>query len=156
RYGPPRVLGPETALGPTGSSADARVFALPRAGQCALLLHRDQPGNLIELAPQDDVRGCAVSSDGRWVATASHESQGVSVKLWDGRSGKLENALPVYGHATMTFSPDGRWLATYAGGCRLWTVGSWEEGPKISGGASAFSPDSKVLAVEDGFGVVHL
>jgi hypothetical protein len=54
------------------------------------------------------------------------------------------------------FSTDGRWLATTGGGFRLWAVGSWQEGPKFSGEHFAFSPDSKVLAVGDGFGVVHL
>src|SRR5262249_55988032 len=139
-----------------GSSADARVLALPRGGQCALLLHRDHPGKVIELAPQDDVRFCAVSPDGRWVATGSHHSQSVFVKVWDGRTGKFETDLPVHGSSFVGFSPDGRWLATTGGGCRLWIVGSWQEGPRISGDQFAFAPDSKVLAVEDGFGVVHL
>jgi tetratricopeptide (TPR) repeat protein len=157
RYGPPRMLGPATGtIGATGASADARVLALPRAGQCALLLHRDQPRKFIELAPQDDVRNCAVSSDGEWVATSSHNSQSVFVKVWDGRTGKPVKDLPVHGSSMVCFSPDGRWLATSGGGCRLWLVGSWEEGPKISGEHFAFAPDSKVLAVEDGFGVVHL
>jgi serine/threonine protein kinase/WD40 repeat protein len=157
RYGPPRLLGPATGtIVTTGASADARVLALARADQCALLLHRDQPRKFIELAPQDDVRNCAVSSDGEWVATSSHNSQSVFVKVWDGRTGEFVKDLPVHGSSRVRFSPDGRWLATSGGGCRLWLVGSWEEGPKISGDYFAFSPDSNVLAVEDGFGVVHL
>src|SRR5262249_7995136 len=159
RYGPPRILAP-LRLGPgnmfTGSSADASVFALPRPGQCALLLHRQQPGKFIELAPQDDVRNCAVSEDGQWVATGSHNSQSVFVKVWDGRTGKLVKDLPVHGSSSVGFSPDGCWLAATGGGCRLWAVGSWQEGPKISGDSFAFSPDSSVLAVQDGFGVVRL
>jgi tetratricopeptide (TPR) repeat protein len=156
RYGPPRILGPATVWSDTGVSADARVLALARPGRCALLLHRDRPGTFIELAPQDDVRYCDVSLDGQWVVTGSHNSQSVFVKVWDGRTGKHVKDLPVHGHGDVRFSRDGRWMATTGGGCRLWTVGSWQEGPKISGEHFAFSPDSHVLAVGDGFGVVHL
>jgi serine/threonine protein kinase/WD40 repeat protein len=155
RYGPPRMLGPATAPR-AGASADARVFGLPRDFQWALLLHRDQPGKFIELKPQDDVRSCAVSSDGHWVAAGSHASRSVSVKVWDGRTGEFGKDLPVYGPSRVGFSPDRRWLATTGGGCRLWAVGSWQEGANISGDNFAFSADSQVLAVEDGFGVVHL
>jgi serine/threonine protein kinase/WD40 repeat protein len=156
RFGPPRILGSATTVGGTGVSADARVLALARPGKCALLLHRERPGTFIELAPQDDVRYCDVSSDGQWVATGSHNSQNVFVKVWDGQTGKHVKDLPVHGHGGGRFSTDGRWLATTGGGCRLWAVGSWQEGPKISGEHFAFSPDSNVLAVGDGFDVVHL
>src|SRR5262249_5746570 len=124
-----------------------------------LLLHRDQPGKFIELATQDDVRCCAVSPDGRWVATGSHNSQSVFVKVWDGRTGKLVKNLPVHCSSRVGFSPDGRWLATTGGGCRLWVVGSWQQGAKMGGpnySNFAFSRDSKSLAVEDGYGVVRL
>jgi WD40 repeat protein len=156
RYGPPRILGSASSVGGTGVSADARVLALARPGRCALLLHRERPGTSIELAPQDDVRYCDVSSDGQWVVTGSHNSQSVFVKVWDGRTGKHVKDLPVHGHGGGRFSSDGRWLATNGGGCRLWAVGSWQEGPKFSGEYFAFTADSSVLAVEDGFGVVHL
>jgi WD40 repeat protein len=138
-YGPPQMLAPLSGWDITGSSADGRVLALPRYHRCALLLHRDQPGKFVELAPQEDVRCCAVSSDGHWVATASHNSQSVFVKVWDGRTGKLVKDLPVAAGSFVDFSRDGRWLATHGGGCRLWAVGSWEEGPKISGEQFAFT-----------------
>ncbi len=55
------------------------------------------------------------------------------------------------------FSPDGKWLATTGGGCRLWAVDSWQEGPHIGDkGVFAFSPDSKLLAVDTGHAVVRL
>jgi tetratricopeptide (TPR) repeat protein len=111
----------------------------------------------IELSPQTDVRYCAVSPNGRWVATGSHWTDGgPSVKVWDAHTGKLEKALPVEVSSMVGFSPDDRWLATTGGGCRLWAVGSWEEGPRVGGIGFAFSPDAKILALEAGFGRVRL
>jgi serine/threonine protein kinase/WD40 repeat protein len=104
-FGPPRIVASNFAGEQVGSSADGRVLALPRDGQCALLLHPDRPGKIIDLAPQDDVRYCAVSPHGDWVATGSHHSQGVFVKVWDGTSGKFEKALPVYGHPLWGSAP---------------------------------------------------
>src|SRR5262249_49348944 len=42
------------------------------------------------------------------------------------------------------------------GECHLWRVGSWRQGPRFDGRVFAFSPDSQVLAVEDGPGAVQL
>jgi WD40 repeat protein len=65
--------------------------------------------------------------------------------------------MPVEGGSRVGFSPDDRWLLTTGGGgCRLWEVETWREGPRIGGGAFAFSPDGKVLAVETGAGAVRL
>jgi Tetratricopeptide repeat len=84
------------------------------------------------------------------------------VKISDAMSGELIHQLPVEDSSNVCFSPDGRWLATTGGGCRLWTVGSWQEAAHIAGGdynggrSLAFSPDRKILAVETGHGVVRL
>jgi WD40 repeat protein len=114
------------------------------------------------LTPHDDARYVAVSPDGVWVATGSHN--GTGVKLWDAQTGECKQELPVDG-SRVGFSPDGKWLATNGGsstgsGLRLWAVGSWREGPRIGGGVFAFSPDlkspsGKLLAVETG-GAVRL
>jgi hypothetical protein len=45
---------------------------------------------------------------------------------------------------------------TSGGGGHLWAVDCWQQGPQIGGGAFAFSPDSKLMAVETGYGVVRL
>jgi hypothetical protein len=113
---------------------------------------------LIPLKPQHDTRFVAVSPKGEWVATGSHGSTDVYVKIWEARTGRHVADLPVESSSLVGFSPDGRWLLTTGGGCRLCSVGTWREGPKIGGelGAFAFSPDSKVLAVEAGSGTVLL
>jgi hypothetical protein len=62
----------------------------------------------------------------------------------------------VPGLCLVTFSPDGRWLLTTSGGCRLWQVGSWQEGPKVGGASGCFSPDGRFLAVDDSAGAIRL
>ena len=58
---------------------------------------------------------------------------------------------------SVQFSPDGKWLATTAGGLRLWAVDSWQPGVQVGGdNAFAFSPDSKLLAADTGYGSVRL
>jgi tetratricopeptide (TPR) repeat protein len=62
----------------------------------------------------------------------------------------------VPGFCLVTFSPDGRWLMTTSGGCRLWEVGSWKEGPKLGGAYGCFSADGRLLAVQALAGAVRL
>jgi tetratricopeptide (TPR) repeat protein len=109
------------------------------------------------LQPQQDVRHCAVSPDGRWVATGSHNNtDGLGAKVWDAGTGELAREFRVPGLCSVTFSSDGRWLLTTGGGCRLWEVGSWKEGPKVGGTSGCFSPDGRLLAVDDAPGAIRL
>jgi len=162
RYGPPqRIL--QRAFGGGGSSPDLRVVALSQPGSNgAVLFHRDSK-RLLPLGPQEDVRTCAVSPDGRWVASGSHSlREGAGAKVWDARDGRHLKDLPVGGLCGVQFSPDpdGKWLLTTSGGPRLWAAGTWEEGPNLGGTpanpVSAFSCDGKLLALGDEPGVVRL
>jgi WD40 repeat protein len=100
----------------------------------------------------------SVSHDGRWVATGSW--WGTGAKVWDAATGRLiKDLVPTQSMVGVRFSPDGKWLATTAGGvCRLWAVDSWQERPSPgpTSGAVAFSPDGKLLAVETGQNTVRL
>ena len=156
RFGPPEQLYEQPTWNYRGGSTDARVLILAHLSRGATVLYRDT-GRRVALQPQEDVRNGALSPDGRWAATGSHGTrQGVGAKVWDAQSGKLVKELPVGNFCQVAFSPDGRWLATGSGGCRLWRVGTWEEGPKVGGGVFAFSPDSRVLAVAGDAGVMRL
>jgi WD40 repeat protein/Flp pilus assembly protein TadD len=155
RFGPPEQLYEQPTYNVRGGNTDARVLVLANRSRGATVLYRDT-GRRVLLQPQEDVRSGVLSPDGRWAATGSFGAiQGVGAKVWDAQSGKLVKELAV-GPSGIAFSPDGRWLATYSGGCRLWRVGTWEEGPKVGGGEGAFSPDSRVLAVAGDAGVVRL
>jgi WD40 repeat protein/tRNA A-37 threonylcarbamoyl transferase component Bud32 len=146
---------------PHGCSADGSVIAiLGRFNPCAIVVHRRE-NRRVPLGPREDVRSCAVSPDGRLVATGNHwNSQGIGATIWDAHSGQAVQDFAVGGACGVGFSPDGRWLATNGGGYRLWRVGTWEEGPRVAppgeGGSFAFTPDSRVLALDAGFSQVRL
>jgi WD40 repeat protein len=139
------------------SGLDGRVVA---SAQCwgALVLRADRPDQPVRLEPHKGARAVAVSPDGRWVATGSQE--GTGARVWDARTGDpVKDLVPGEGWVRVAFSPDGRWLATRGNGLRLWSVGSWQEGPSLGGGtgsAFAFSPAGNVLAMETGDGAVRL
>jgi WD40 repeat protein len=158
RLGPPeRLLAGNGWDRQCGSSADGQTIALPDPDRGAVVVHRGPPPRTVPLEPQQDVRACAVSPNSRWAATASHEMiDSFAIKVWDAATGRLDKELPIPGMSSVAFSLDGRWLLTTSGGCRLWEVGSWKEGPKIGGATGCFSPDSRLLAVEDSAGVIRL
>jgi eukaryotic-like serine/threonine-protein kinase len=156
RLGPPQLLFGVQCLG-FASCVDDRTIAIGNHNEGALVVHRGTSTRVIHLQPQQDVRSCAVSPDGRWVATGSHtNTDGVGAKVWDAATGRLVKDFRVPGLCRVAFSPDGRWLLTDSGGCQLWEVGSWKEGPKIGGAHGCFSPDGQIVAVEDSPGAVRL
>jgi WD40 repeat protein len=153
RIGPPRKLDLPGNLVQFDVSRDGRLFGLAQFDG-ALAVDPSRPSRPVRFRPHADVRYVAVSPDGRWVATGSHSALGV--KIWDSASGKLEAELPCEAWSEVAFSSDGRWLAAGHFHCRVWEVGSWTGGPQIGGGGLCFSPDSRLLAVETGAGVVRL
>jgi WD40 repeat protein len=107
------------------------------------------------------VLGAALSPDGSWIASCSHDGW---VRVWDARTGQL--LRPFRAHASharaVSFSPDGRRLATCG-----WdhTVKTWdaETGQQVwSGrhkdkvGTVLFSPDGTRLASAGNQGEVKL
>jgi WD40 repeat protein len=100
-----------TARDVWGSSSDVNIIAIPNYSRGALLRQR-AANRTLTLAPQDDVRLCAVSPDGRWVATGSHTyREGAGVKVWDAQNGQHAADLPIAtGAVGVGFSPDSKWL----------------------------------------------
>jgi WD40 repeat protein len=159
--GPPEALFSARMPDRAACSADGQVVALPEYER-GVVLHRRE-NRRVALERREDVRFCAVSPDGRWVATGNHwNSRGIGATVWDARSGQAEHDFPVLGEpCPVGFSLDGRWLLTTGSRFRLWKVGTWEEGPPLTqpdsiNGAFAFSPDRRTLALGGGFSQVWL
>ena len=153
RVGSPETLMPAARSENMGISRDGRVVAQAMFWG-GMVWNRDS-ANPPHRLMHDDTRYIDVSPDGRWVATGSHSQ--TKVRIWDAATGTLAHELPTQGLAYVVFSTDGRWLVTGADGNRLWSVDSWKEARSIGGrGGVAFSPDAKVLAVENGNGAIRL
>jgi WD40 repeat protein/serine/threonine protein kinase len=69
----------------------------------------------------DGIWGIAVSPNGQWIATASHDH---TVKIWDAATLQLLRTLEGHGSLvwSVAFSPDSRTLASGSGDVRLWDV----------------------------------
>jgi WD40 repeat protein len=166
QVGPPESLLNGSISTHPSYSADCGVIAIPgfQVGEetGALVFHRPE-NRTVELGPREDVRRCAVSPDGRWVATGNWtDTRGVGATVWDSKSRRAVKDFPVGGLCQVGFSPDGRWLLTTGGRYRLWKVDTWEEGPSLPqpdtrGPAGfAFAPDSRTLALFGGSSQVWL
>jgi WD40 repeat protein len=161
--GPPESLDGAPVLSMSGCRAGSRVLALPASSRGAVVLHRPDKRR-VTLGPREDVRSCAVSPDGRWVATGNHWNvEGIGATVWDLPRETVAKNFFVDGLCQVGFSPDGQWLLTTGGRFRLWKVGTWEEGPPLAqpddiryGLVFAFSPDGRTLALAGGFSQVWL
>lgn len=162
RIGPPQQIAPNEggnsySIG-ASASADGRVVAVPQ-GHSTLVLDRDHPDRRVVLGHQDDVRFSAVSPDGRWVVTCSwgSSSNSKTIRVWDSLTGKSVHDLSMKSMTSAKFSPDGRWLMTKTSdSTRLWEVGTWQEVRRFDGGNVAFSPDRRLLAINDTLSVIRL
>jgi serine/threonine protein kinase/WD40 repeat protein len=158
RVGPPQRMASTTKSDKGwGCSPDMNLIAIPKLNNGALLWQRAVNRNLT-LGPQGDVRNCAVSPNGRWVATGSHSHLApVGVKVWDAESGDHVADLPLV-RGFVRFSPDSKWLLTTGDAARIWRTDTWQEGPAL--GASEangdFTHDGKLMALEEAPSVVRL
>jgi serine/threonine protein kinase/WD40 repeat protein len=142
-------------------SRDGQVLAAAQSTG-AVVWHRSQGDRLITLGPQPDVRGVAVSPDGRWVATGSHSPPG-GARVWEARTGTLVRDLPTAGvYCYPVFSPDGKYLLSGSASehlVRRWQVGTWAEArfaEPFKGQIPTFSADGNWLVIETGAGIARL
>jgi serine/threonine protein kinase/WD40 repeat protein len=134
-------------------------ISMDRSGRIAALAdftfaHVVDRERYFDVGPLDECRAVAVSPDGEWLATGSHGRSGAQV--WRLRDGALIADLPIEGLVAVDFSPDGKWLLTSPVPCRLWEVGTWREGMRLGGFGLAFSPDGRMVVVQDTNNVLRL
>jgi WD40 repeat protein len=157
--GPPTRVLDNSAGDRWSASADGQTVAVPNYNSGALVFDLARNRRLT-LAPQSDVRYCAVSPDGRYTASGSHSGDKEnSAKIWDSQTGDLLAELALR-RGRVEFTPDGRWLLTVGHQAQLWRTGTWKSGPILSESlalAFAFDRSGRYLALSDeSAGVVHL
>jgi WD40 repeat protein len=164
QFGPPERLFSYSNIDWHGISADGATIAIPNYREGALVWSQANQQQ-VRLPAGGDVRSCAVSPDGRWVATGAHGLSTVKVagaRIWDARSGKHLRDLAVQPFCGVWFSPDGSWLATLVPGqeCQLWKSGSWEPGPRLPyvgfDRRAVFTRDGSLLALQGEPGTLRL
>jgi serine/threonine protein kinase/WD40 repeat protein/tetratricopeptide (TPR) repeat protein len=151
RIGPPRQVSYfPPGLGAIAEDKTGRITALAD-NEVAFVL---TPERTWDIWPLPDVRSVAISPDGQWLATGSHESGSTQVRRV--RDGVVVRDLEIEGLGEVRFSPDGKWLMTASPPCRLWTVGTWRGARLIGGHGLCFSPDARLLVVQDASKLVRL
>jgi len=95
------------------------------------------------------VNGCAVSPDGKWIVSASHDG---TLKVWDAATGAERLSLSGHGEAVLgcAVSPDGQWIvsASWDHTLKIWNAATGAERRTLSGHTSAVtgcavSPDGR-------------
>jgi serine/threonine protein kinase/WD40 repeat protein/tetratricopeptide (TPR) repeat protein len=161
-----RVAAPEILLRSNAGlggdqSRDGRIIAVTVPGQ-GNIVHLGPKSHVLSIRrPDQDIRGCSVSPDGRYLATANWgPSEGENTCVWSTATGELVKSFYGGGECNVRFSPNGKWLAVASrvdGTCQLWRTDSWAKGPKFHElWLPAFSPDDDVLAFGAQLGVIHL
>ncbi len=167
-----REVGPPQLLGFAGRgtfrvdvSADGGSLAVSDIeNEQAAVLNTGRPAERVAIkCGCPGIHRFALSPDGRHLAVGRAAGK-EPIKVWDARRGCLVTVLPNEHGDNVTFSPDGRWLAS--GGSseyRLTEVDSWQPGavfpkdrPEPWDGPIAFSRDGRLLAIARSFQLVQL
>jgi eukaryotic-like serine/threonine-protein kinase len=112
RIGPPRVLPFTQQRGQIDEDRLGRTIAVAR-GNHAMVLNSEGLKPVLGL---NECRYVAVSPDGEWLATGSHN---LGAQVWRIRDARKVAELPVDRYKDVLFSPDGRWLLTRYPPCKL-------------------------------------
>ncbi len=151
RIGPPRQLPLPGLNCGIGEDRSGRIVAKSDHDYAYVTT----PEGTKRLSSLNDCRSVAVSPDGQWLATGTHiASHGAQV--W--RIADLTKVadLPIDYGTVVYFSPDGKSLMTTASPCRLWDVGTWREVRRIGDTAGCFSPDGRLVVVQEANKMIRL
>jgi hypothetical protein len=142
RVGPARAVPLPPAGGNIAFDRDDQIMARTRGDRAEIL----ESGKISRVGPLDDCRRLAISPDGQWLATGSHN---MGAQVWSVRDKKRVADLPVSFASKVAFSSDGKWLMTCNSPSRLWTTGAWKLDRELGGHGLCFSPDSRIVVVLD-------
>jgi serine/threonine protein kinase/WD40 repeat protein len=155
--GPPQILQTRGTLDGFAITPDGRTIAAAMYDDGGLVFDVQNPQQVRWLHPQRDVRSIAISPDGRWVVTGSHNGL-EGMKLWNAQTARLVHDFPDIPDDVgwvWSFSPDGRWLAVQWGGVVLFETTNWTPKVRLRRGVCgglAFSPDSHTAIHSDNAG----
>jgi WD40 repeat protein len=163
RVGPPRAVEgfarPRAGLVASCWDVAGNRLAVsdPLTHDRALILDAERPADRAAFSGHRKISGLALSPEGRWLAAAAWQGDGV--KVWDRATGagaaQLPGSRPGANSTQVAFSPDGRWLVVGGQGeYRFWETGSWQPGLVLARdrleerpGPLAFTRDGRVLAI---------
>ncbi len=150
RIGPPRSLRLPAGFGTIAEDRSSRIVAKANSDSAYVATAE----RTIRVGPLGDCRSVAISPDGQWLATGSHQIGGA--QIWRIIDGTKVAELPIDGDTGVSFSPDGKWLVAGNPRPRLWEVGTWREQRSITDVGACFSPDSRLFVVVDRSQVIRL
>jgi WD40 repeat protein/tetratricopeptide (TPR) repeat protein len=159
--GPPQFLHPRGTREVISITPDGRTIAAAMYDSGGLVFDTQKPQLARWLRPHPDVRHIAISPDGRFCVTGSHNSAH-GMKLWDVNTGGLLHDFPgIPKHVGMvwSFSPDGRLLAVNWDGLALLETTTWTLRVRLTRGLArqiAFAPDSRTAVYSDNASSVYL
>lgn len=162
RFGPPvRVGAPLKSIYlPASSSSGAVLATADNTPRIDVVVDGDPPQTID--TGMDQVRGIAVSPDGRWVAAARFDAPlGPDVvKVYSVHDGRLEASLAVPASPHLQFSGDGSRLACIPSvrgeHVVVWSVGDWQRQATYEGVALAEDRQGRLFATSDTHGAITL
>jgi WD40 repeat protein len=162
RLGPPRLLPLPQAESVTASRDGSLVASCNRT--FGVSIWQAGTNRTRTILRGKDVKYVTLSPDGRWLLTRSHADWIPDVlapqdgDVYDPRTAKFVARLGErmgLGYEPR-FSPDGRWLVIPGDPGALFATAGWRKVRSFYARVADFSPDSRVLALERGNGIIDL